>query len=359
MRKEYRIMSLTLKIKNLKKLTLVVLTALCASTSASAQDRMAALAPSDVKMKSVDTLMLHNLRKRENAAAPSNKLYEEWNNKSISGFNQAIPETYTVDLRNFAMPTKSRLVTSPYGRRWGRMHKGIDVKVYTGDTIVAAFEGKVRIVKYEPNGYGNYVVIRHNNGLETVYGHLSKHLVIENQKVRAGQPIGLGGNTGRSTGSHLHFETRLLGIALNPAFMFDFPNQDVKANKYVFRRSEHVAQAGNVKAAPATTAPKQQPAAQKPVPSAAQKTAMQQAPVAQKPAAQKQQPTAQKPAAVAPAKPVVAQAPVVQKTSHEVQAGETLYSIARRNGMTVEQLCKKNGIPTTYTIKPGETLKLN
>lgn len=296
---------------------------------------MAALAPSDVKMKSVDTLMLHNLRKRENTTSPSNNIYEEWNNRSVGQYNQAIPETYTVDLRNFAMPTKSRVVTSGYGRRWGRMHKGLDVKVYTGDTIVSAFEGKVRIVKYEPNGYGNYVVIRHNNGLETVYGHLSKHLVIENQKVRAGQPIGLGGNTGRSTGSHLHFETRLLGIAINPAFMFDFANQDVKSNTYVFRRSEHVAQAGTARNT-TTAAPKQQPAAQKPA----------------APAAPKQQPAAQKPAPAA-------QTPAVQKTSHKVQQGETLYSIARNNGMTVEQLCKKNGIPTTYTIKTGETLKLN
>lgn len=357
-------MSFTLKIKNLKKLTLVVLTALCATTNASAQDKMAALAPSDVKMRSVDTLMLHNLRKRENAASPSNNLYEEWNNRSVANYNQAIPETYTVDLRNFAMPTKSRLVTSNYGRRWGRMHKGIDVKVYTGDTIVSAFDGKVRIVKYEPNGYGNYVVIRHNNGLETVYGHLSKHLVIENQKVRAGQPIGLGGNTGRSTGSHLHFETRLLGIAINPAFMFDFANQDVKANKYVFRRSEHVAQAGTARTAAPTAAPKQQttttakPAAATPAKPAT--AAAKPAAPAQKPAATTQKPaaaTAQKPAA--PAKPAVSQAPAVAKTSHTVQQGETLYSIATRNGMTVDQLCKKNGIPTTYTIHAGETLKLN
>lgn len=339
-------MSFTLKIKNLKKLSLVVLTTLCVSTNAAAQDRMAALAPSDVKMKSVDTLMLHNLRKRENAAAPSNNLYEEWNNRSVGNYSQSIPETYTVDLRHFAMPTKNRVVTSGYGRRWGRMHKGLDVKVYIGDTIVSAFDGKVRIVKYEPNGYGNYVVIRHNNGLETVYGHLSKHLVIENQTVRAGQPIGLGGNTGRSTGSHLHFETRLLGIAINPAFMFDFANQDVKANKYVFRRSEHVAQAGTSRTPAAAPAQKQQ-TTQKPTPSAAQKTAMQQAPAVQKPAATTAKPT------------VTAQAPVTSKTSHKVQQGETLYSIARNNGMTVDQLCKKNGIPTTYTIKPGETLKLN
>ena len=321
-------MNLTLKIKNLRKVTLTVVTALIATSSASAQDKMAALAPSDVKMRAVDTLMLHNLRKRENAASPATSLYEEWSNKYVARYNQEIPETYTVDLRHFAMPTKSRMITSNYGRRWGRMHKGIDVKVYTGDTIVSAFDGKVRIVDYEGKGYGKYVVIRHNNGLETVYGHLSKHLVIENQKVRAGQPIGLGGNTGRSTGSHLHFETRLLGIAINPAFMFDFANQDVKADKYVFRRSEHIAQAG-VRKHKATAEPQIQKA---------------QAPRQTAQPATIQQPQAQTP---------------IRKETYTVKQGETLYSIATRNGMTVEQLCNKNGIPTSYVIRTGETLKIN
>src|SRR5699024_8959087 len=99
-----------------------------------------------------------------------------------------------------------------------------------------AFDGRVRMVKYERRGYGRYVVIRHYNGLETVYGHMSKQLVEEDQYVKAGEVIGLGGNTGRSTGSHLHFETRFLGIAINPALMFDFPNQDIVVDKYTFKR---------------------------------------------------------------------------------------------------------------------------
>ena len=134
------------------------------------------------------------------------------------------------------MPTPSRVVTSNYGRRWGRAHKGLDIKVYIGDTIRAAFSGKVRIVGYDARGYGKYVVIRHNNGLETYYGHLSKQMVYANQTVRAGEPIALGGNTGRSTGSHLHFETRLAGVAINPALLFDFPHQDVTGDFYVFHR---------------------------------------------------------------------------------------------------------------------------
>jgi murein DD-endopeptidase MepM/ murein hydrolase activator NlpD len=149
------------------------------------------------------------------------------------------------------MPTPSRVVTSNFGSRWGRQHKGLDIKVYIGDTIRAAFSGKVRIVRYEGGGYGNYVVIRHPNGLETIYGHLSKQLVKENENVRAGEPIGLGGNTGRSTGSHLHFETRLCGVALNPALLFDFLNQDVTGDQYLFTRASYARESAQATASAA------------------------------------------------------------------------------------------------------------
>ena len=150
-----------------------------------------------------------------------------------------MPDSFRISLKDFCMPTTSRVLTSNFGARWGRQHKGLDIKVYTGDTIRAAFSGKVRIVRYERRGYGKYVVIRHYNGLETIYGHLSEQLVEEDQEVRAGDVIGLGGNTGRSTGSHLHFETRLCGVALNPALMFDFRNQDVIDDYYMFHKDTY------------------------------------------------------------------------------------------------------------------------
>lgn len=326
----------------------VLAIALVSTTAASAQDRMAALAPSDVKMKTVDTLMLNSLRRRENVQSAATNLYTEWSNASVGNYHQEIPETFTVDLRHFCMPTTSRVITSNYGRRWGRMHKGIDVKVYTGDTIVAAFDGKVRIVKYEANGYGNYVVIRHNNGLETVYGHLSKSLVIENQRVRAGQTIGLGGNTGRSTGSHLHFETRLLGIAINPALMFDFARQDVKSDSYVFRRSEHVAQAGASRGAQ-TQQPKAAASVATPVTAKIQEATATPAAEKKAPVVEVEQQTDDNQTATTATK----------QNMHIVKSGDTLYSIATKNGLTVEELCRKNGIPTSYNIHPGDKLKLN
>ena len=229
-----------MKTLKIRKIALLALSAFAVAPVA-AQDLLAKQAPVDRKMKSVDSMALHRIMELEEKQNPSLNLYEDWNN--VYAHRQtALPDSFRIDLRGFCMPTPSRVITSNFGARWGRQHKGLDIKVYVGDTIRAAFSGKIRIVKYEPKGYGKYVVIRHHNGLETIYGHMSKHLVVENQEVKAGEPIGLGGNTGRSTGSHLHFETRLCGVALNPALMFDFSNQDVTGDFYTFRRNKYAAE---------------------------------------------------------------------------------------------------------------------
>ena len=218
--------------KSIQSITIIA-TFACAILPAQAQDLLARQAPIDRKMKAVDTLALRSIIEKEQEQSPASELYQEWDNRYAHKRTQ-MPDTFKIDLRHFCMPTPSRVVTSNFGNRWGRPHKGLDIKVYIGDTIRAAFSGKVRIVRYEAGGYGKYIVIRHPNGLETIYGHLSEQLVSENQSVKAGEVIGLGGNTGRSTGSHLHFETRLCGVALNPALMFDFRNQDVTGDYYVY-----------------------------------------------------------------------------------------------------------------------------
>ena len=171
---------------------------------------------------------------------PASYLYPEWSNAYVHKFEDVeLPDSVVISMKGYVMPTDSTRITDVYGYRprRGRSHFGIDIKVRTGDTIRAAFDGKVRISRYERRGYGHYLVIRHPNGLETVYGHLSKKLVAENDIVHAGDPIGLGGNTGRSTGSHLHFETRILGNAINPAYMFDFPNQKAVTDFYVYSKN--------------------------------------------------------------------------------------------------------------------------
>lgn len=228
-------------IRKLKK-TMVGSLLMLVSTAASAQDLLANQAPVDKKMKNVDSLFLRKLiyNSDVNTLNFAEKLYDGWSNELTHYRNSTLlPDEFKIDLRNFTMPTDSKQVTSVYGQRWGRLHAGLDIKVYIGDTIRAAFDGKVRIVKYDARGYGKFIVIRHPNGLETYYGHLSKQLVKENQLVKSGEPIGLGGNTGRSTGSHLHFETRLCGISINPAELFDFKNQDVTDDYYVFTKKTH------------------------------------------------------------------------------------------------------------------------
>ena len=285
-------------------------------------------------MKAVDTLVLRSIIEREQYGSPSAQLYNEWSNKYAHRATQ-LPDSFRIDLRGFAMPTSSRVITSQFGRRWGRQHKGLDIKVYIGDTIRAAFSGKVRVVRYEGRGYGKYVVIRHYNGLETIYGHMSKHLVREDQHVRAGDPIGLGGNTGRSTGSHLHFETRLCGVALNPALMFDFRNQDVTGNYYMFRANRYEREGIAVNN---TTGRKQDSYTDEEVGSKS-KTA---------------------------SRNEVAQNKSSRSTSsksrnnvqyHKVVKGETVYSIAHKRGLTVEQLCKMNHIGKNMRIRPGQILK--
>ena len=166
-----------------------------------------------------------------------------WNSDRVNPYGDVvIPATKNIDVTGFCAPVRGE-VTSPYGWRpqFGRMHRGTDLRLSVGDTVRAAFDGKVRLTKYEARGYGYYVVIRHDNGLETVYGHLSRHLCKPNQRVKAGDPIALGGNTGRSTGPHLHFETRYLGLAINPEAIIDYsnftPHKDVFAfNKATYER---------------------------------------------------------------------------------------------------------------------------
>lgn len=209
------------------------------AAQASGQDVLAAQAPMDKQMAKIDSVVLDRLLRIDNYEYPAQDLYPEWSNEYAHKYtNVVMPDSLLINLTGFCMPTENTKITDIFGYRprRRRMHYGLDVKVQRGDTIRAAFDGKVRYVSYQRRGYGNYVVIRHPNGLETLYAHLTKKLVDENEVVKAGDPIGLGGNTGRSTGTHLHFETRLLGKALNPALFFDFPNQDVTGDTYLYMK---------------------------------------------------------------------------------------------------------------------------
>ncbi len=127
---------------------------------------------------------------------------------------------------DFCFPYKGKK-TSGYGWRWGRAHTGLDIALNTGDKVYAAFDGVVRVACYN-GGYGNMVLIRHYNNLETLYGHLCQINVKSGQKVKAGDVIGLGGSTGNSTGPHLHFECRLLYACFDPEWILDVNTYKLK-----------------------------------------------------------------------------------------------------------------------------------
>ena len=307
--------------KILKTLAFLAL-ATMSSLPTMGQDLLARQAPIDTKMKAVDSVALHRLIETESYyETPAADLYDDWDNTHAHSHATELPDTFRISLKDFCMPTDSRVLTSNFGSRWGRQHKGLDIKVYIGDTIRAAFDGRVRVVRYEGRGYGKYVVIRHDNGLETYYAHLSKQLVSEDQDVRAGDPIGLGGNTGRSTGSHLHFETRLCGMALNPALMFDFRNQDVVDDYFTFHKSSYQREsqiATRLRGANVGSGEDVELATAAPAASYAQESRF-----------------------------------------HKVKKGETLFSIAKKRGTTVDTIMKLNHLKKNAKLKAGQILKFN
>ena len=128
-------------------------------------------------------------------------------------------------------------VTSPFGWRDKREHKGIDIDLNKGDSVVAAFDGMVRVAKLY-GGFGNVVIIRHYNGLETVYAHLSKIKVMPGQIISAGDLVGLGGNTGHSRGAHLHFEVRFKGMPINPKYLISLNDQKLLCNELTLKQTK-------------------------------------------------------------------------------------------------------------------------
>jgi peptidase, M23 family len=277
------------------------------SLNVSGQDLLARQAPIDRKLKAVDSVALIRQIKAEKAAYPAYTLYPNWSNERVHAYGNTvtIPDTFRIDMTGFHMPTEHTKITSKFGPRRRRMHNGLDIKVYIGDTIRAAFSGKVRMVKYERRGYGKYVVIRHENGLETVYGHLSKQIVNEDQYVEAGEPIGLGGNTGRSTGSHLHFETRFLGQAINPALLFDFEKQDIVADSYLFRKGNNRYRRNNT--------------------------------------------SSKNVSLMASSDGTI--------RYHKVRSGDTLSRIAQKTGTSIDALCKLNHITRRTILRLGQVLR--
>jgi murein DD-endopeptidase MepM/ murein hydrolase activator NlpD len=232
---------------------------------------------------------------------PAADLYTIWDNLKVNPYkipsdSVLLNDSVYLNLTGFTYPlSKHYRVTSEFGPRRNRFHHGIDLKVYKGDSILNVMSGMVRIAK-RVGAYGNLVVIRHNNGLESFYGHLSKILVKQDQTVKAGDLIGLGGSTGRSTGTHLHFELRYLGQCVNPRDLVDFDSLCVKSNTILLSQNNFDYRKSAVSSA------------------------------------------------------------MSLGRIWTVRKGDSLSVIAKRTGTSVRNLCYLNGITTKTIIRPGKRL---
>lgn len=231
---------------------------------------------------------------------PADDIYNNiWTSTKLNPYKipiDSLPDSVKIDLSTFRVPVQGH-ITSHFGPRRYRYHYGTDVKLNTGDTVVSSFAGKIRIIDYDRRGYGHYVVIRHDNGLETVYAHLSEILVTLDQLVTAGEPIALGGSTGRSTGPHLHYEIRFLGNAMNPAKIIDFACGSPFENEYLITKKHSFYYQKEVQA-------------------------------------------------MAAAK------------YYKIRNGDNLGRIAARNGTSVRSLCRLNGISPKKILRIGQTIRI-
>lgn len=200
-----------------------------------------------------------------------------------------------------------------FGVRRGRRHQGVDIPLKTGDPVYATFTGKVRVSRYW-GAFGNLIVIRHENGIETFYAHLSKRNVEVGDWVNAGDVIGLGGSTGRSTGPHLHFETRYNGFAFDPQWLIDFEKGILRHRLFVLKKKYFNIYSNYEQDFEDEMKNEEEDKAED-----AEKAAMK---------------------------------------WHTIRSGDTLYKISRMYGTSVNTICRLNGINQNTTLKIGRKLRV-
>jgi murein DD-endopeptidase MepM/ murein hydrolase activator NlpD len=175
---------------------------------------------------------------------PADAVYGKWDTKNLFPYGAEMSRHDTTilltltggQMGNYFHPVGG-VVTSPFGWRDSTQHQGVDIELHRGDAVSCAFDGMVRIAMRSSSGYGNVVVVRHNNGLETLYAHLYKIKVKPGDFVYAGQTLGLGGSTGHSTGAHLHFETRYKGVPINPKYFISFDDHALVSADFELKKT--------------------------------------------------------------------------------------------------------------------------
>jgi len=240
-----------------------------------------------------------------------------WNSTQIKYPANTLPnknDTITISLLSagdspFVMPVKGQIL-SKFGIRHRRMHTGTDIRLNSGDTVRSAFDGRVRLAK-KFNGYGNLVLVRHNNGLETIYAHLKSIKVKVNDTIKAGDLIGLGGRTGRATCNHLHFETRLFGEPFDPNKYIDYNTFTLQADKVFYKNKQFVTNLADLRDKPA------------------------------------------------PENKLLLASGGAGASKHVIRKGDNLSSIARKYNTTVKKLCANNKITAQKTLKVGSVIRIN
>jgi len=250
------------------------------------------------------------------------KYYTSWDTLHVRRYSEVPPALGdSIDLllfndysTGFVFPVEGTFL-SPFGYRGRRVHSGVDIKLEAGDPVSAAFDGVVRMSRYY-SGYGNCVVIRHYNGLETLYGHLSKLKAKVGQQVKAGDIIGLGGRTGRASCNHLHFETRFQGKAFNPKQMINFDTYSLLSDTFTVTKSTY----GLSRDYLPGTSTSNLVADENNVKSKAKSSK--------------------------------------SKKYHTIKSGDTLSALSRKYGTSVSQLCSINGIKKTKKLQLGTKLRV-
>jgi murein DD-endopeptidase MepM/ murein hydrolase activator NlpD len=245
---------------------------------------------------------------------------QNWDTSKIHAYNvelKDLPMSMVIDLvdtlKSYHYPFKGR-VTSKYGPRRRGIHQGTDIDLETGDPIYATFDGRVRHTTYVARGYGHLIIIRHDNGLETFYAHLSEVNVKPGDWVTAGQVIGKGGNTGRSTGSHLHYEMRYKGHSFDPERLINFTTGDLRRETFLLKRTYF------------------------------------------SPYSRFTQDFDEEVQSDEEDKKIAAEAAAIKY--HIVKRGDTLGRIAINNHTTVTKLCQLNGIKKTAVLRIGQRIRV-
>ena len=262
-----------------------------------------------------------------------NQYYKSWDTLFVRRYSEVPPITdqaiilplFNENSTGFVMPAEGTFL-SPFGSRGRRVHSGVDIKLEAGDPVGVAFDGVVRMAR-KYSGYGNCVVVRHFNGLETLYGHLSKIKVKVNQQVRAGDIIGLGGRTGRASCNHLHFETRFQGKAFNPKELINFDSYSLLSDTFAVTKTTYGLSRDYL---PTTTSSEL-------VTDIESENGNPKAELANKAKSAKSSKS---------------------KKYHTIKSGDTLSAVSRKYGVSVKQLCSINGIKASKTLQLGTKLRV-